>query len=338
MKKKKKLIILSLLTSMFLSGCSIGGIKIIEKADTVNNGQNNGPRTFEHAGYVFEEVDKEMHTKTAAPAADALDSTGSIVRSLVVGEKIKVIGLDKTGEYAVIKDGESYLFVRVSDLTDKPIDKTGEPEPDKVKIDKRNLESLTKDMQKVMDDLNKEEYDEKHIKNFEESLNKAKEGMEDSDISQEEVDKLESDLKIAKSELDKNKKEEPTPEPEPTPKPEPKPEPEPTPEPKPEPEPEPTPEPEPEPEPTGLGIAYPAAPDSVDIFDGVTFAILSNVNAEVVIPGSIYSSTSVGAEEIAPLKKGDTVKVLAIGTNDFARVETSGGKVGFIKSTNLKKK
>lgn len=87
----------------------------------------------------------------------------------------------------------------------------------------------------------------------------------------------------------------------------------------------------------GLGIPYPSAPESIDLFDGITFAILNNVNAQVAIPSKLYSSSVIGAQEIQDLKQGDNVKVLAIGTNGFARIEVSGGKVGFVKANILKK-
>ena len=86
----------------------------------------------------------------------------------------------------------------------------------------------------------------------------------------------------------------------------------------------------------GLGIPYPSAPDSVDIFGGVTFAVLKDTTATVFTDGKVYELSSAEDKEIGSVKKGDKVKVLAIGTNDFARIEFNNGKVGFIKSTFLK--
>lgn len=304
--RKRIIAILSLVVVMMLSGCSVGGIKIIEKSG--QSGEDSNVRTFKHAGYIFEETKTTMYTKNAAPASDALDDTGSIVRSLAPGESVEIIGIDTTNEYAVFEDGDSFLFVRMADLTKTP---PGEEEIEEV--DKDNLSKIIDIANKVI--RKSDSYEEEGMDDVKANLKKAKEYFDSDSASQEEVNKIISELKSNIEALTK-KDNEPEPTPAPTP----------------------TPEPEPEPDTTGLGIPYPAAPDSVDIFDGVTFAILSNVNAEVVVPGQMYNSSSMGADEVGNLKQGDKVKVLAIGTNDFARIETSDGKVGFIKSTSLKKK
>lgn len=87
-----------------------------------------------------------------------------------------------------------------------------------------------------------------------------------------------------------------------------------------------------------LGIEYPAAPDSTDFYDGVSFAILTDINAEVAIPVDMFKTSLAQSEEIANLEQGDQVKVLAIGTNNFARIETEDGKVGFVNANTLRKK
>lgn len=398
MKHKNKLIIFSFLSlSMFsLSACSVAGIKIIEKADNVQvskeqepktNGEEENVRTFEHAGYVFREVDKTLYTIESAPAMDSLEKDGSIVRSLIPGESVHVIGIDSGKKYAVCKDGENYLYVSMDSLSTKKPSNEKLPEKNEI-IDKEELdiaikeakdilkeqdiytedsitklrkkivsaekvfqdiESSQKDVDSALNALTKakkglekieepeevpaeneeteetevetevieekvkeyenvltedrEEYTEESLKAYDEAMGKMKELLKKDKVSASEVKKItmELDRAIAGLKLKKEVDSKAVNNAE------------------------------------GLGIPYPSAPDSVDIYGGVTFAILKNVTATVSTDGKVYELSSAESKEIGQVKSGEKVKVLAIGTNDFARIEFAKGKVGFIKSTYLKK-
>lgn len=398
MKSKNKLLIFSFLSLSLLplSACSVAGIKIIEKADNVQvskenieqseNHEDENVRTFKHAGYVFKEVDKTLYTTESAPAMDSLEENGSIVRSLVPGESVHVIGIDSGKKYAVCKDGENYLYVSMDSLTTK------KPSSDKPKereiIDKEELDVAIKESKEVLKDQelytedsvtklrkklvsaekvfqdtesnqedvdsalnsllkakkslveaeepeatenedkdeneeeteveteviqekvkeyenvlteNREEYTEESLKAYDEAMDKMKELLKKDKVSASEVKKItmELDRAIAGLKLKKETDNKASSQ-------------------------------------EGLGVPYPSAPDSVDIYGGVTFAILKNVTATVSTDGKVYELSSAESKEIGTVKSGEKVKVLAIGTNDFARIEFSKGKVGFIKSTYLK--
>lgn len=366
-----------------LSGCSIAGIKVVEKSEvTAPEGEqtSESKKTFTHAGYTFVQDEKQMYVTEAAPAVDSLEEGGTIVRNLVKGEAVDVLGIDETNTYAIISNGGEYIYMETKYLTDQKEDLT---DGSREIVNKEALETAIEEFEVYADD----EFRERDLAVVEETLKNAKDIYNSGSATQEEIDavteklyevmdtvepvnylalveEVDSDVKSASAyeepeykaysekleellayvdsedfeeevfdtsleelvQLKGALKELPEETGEPAVETE-----EPTVE---------TSEPAPQ-KPIvtgGLGIPYPSAPESVDIFDGVTFAILSNVNAEIAAPGKVYDKSTVEASEIASLKEGDTVKVLAIGTNDFARIETSDGKVGFIKSTNLKKK
>lgn len=403
-KKKFLTAILFGFSLLTMSGCSIAGIKVIEKSDVnapVEQGNNNenevqeNVRTFKHAGYVFKEVSKTLYTTESTPAMDSLEEGGTIVRSLVPGEAIEVIGIDAGKEYAVFKDGKEFLYVSMKSLSDEKTE--GKKAKKNEIIDKEELDITIKECKKILKD--EANYKEEGITALRKAVVDAEKIFQDVEVKQTEVDSAVNNLMKAKRNLEKE--EEPK-EPE-----------------EPENNDEDTEEEEPEEpvevkaeviqekidqyekvleedrkeyteeslkaydeamakmkkllekdtvtaeevkkitmeldraiaglklkkevdakEPTkaeGLGIPYPSAPDSVDIFGGVTFAILKDVKATVAVEGKVYELSSAESKEIGSVKKGDAVKVLAIGTNDFARIEFANGKVGFIKSTYLKK-
>ena len=402
-KKKFLTAILFGFSLLTMSGCSIAGIKVIEKSDVnapveqENNNENvqqEEVRTFKHAGYVFKEVSKTLYITESTPAMDSLEEEGTIVRSLVPGEAIEVIGIDAGKEYAVFKDGKEFLYVSMKSLSDektedkKPkkneiidkeelditikeckkilkdeaeykeegitalrkviveaekifqdvevkqtevdsavnslmkakrnLEKEEEPEePEEPKVDDEDEEEETEEpvevktevIQEKIDQYEKvleedrEEYTEESLKAYDEAMAKMKKLLEKETVTAEEVKKITMELDRAIAGL-KLKKETDAKEPAKN---------------------------------EGLGIPYPSAPDSVDIFGGVTFAILKDVKATVAVDGKVYELSSAESKEIGNVKKGDAVKVLAIGTNDFARIEFAKGKVGFIKSAYLKK-
>ena len=408
MSYRKKILaaVLFSFSAIGLSGCSVAGIKVIERASMEvppnpndedleeKQGQaeeeTKNVRTFKHAGYVFREVNKTLYTKESTPAMDSLDDKGSIVRSLVPGESIKVIGIDAGKEYAVFQDGKDYLYVSMDSLTDEK-EETEKPTKGDI-INKEELESVIKECKEMLksqseynqdtvavlqkelveaekifqnvdvkqtevdaainslmkakreltkevenkepkepnneepaevktevikekiqeyEDVLKEdktEYTEESIKAYDEAMAKMKALLDKETVSAEEVKKItmELDRAIAGLKLKKEVDNQTQPVTPPA-----------------------TPE--------GLGIAYPSAPDSVDIYGGVTFAILKDVTATVAIDGKVYELSSAESKETGAVKVGEKVKVLAIGTNDFARIEYNNGKVGFIKSTYLKK-
>ena len=81
-------------------------------------------------------------------------------------------------------------------------------------------------------------------------------------------------------------------------------------------------------------IYYPASPDDIEFNEGVAFAIV-NKEAEVIISDTVYTTFVVGGDEMFNLNKGDKVKIISIGTNNFCRIEKNG-QVGYIKTKSLR--
>lgn len=310
MKKGRKLIMSAVLAStvVALSGCSFSGIKIVEKIENSSTEKENKPREFEHAGLTFVENNKTMYAIKNTPCKDSLEDGGAIVAEVKKGDEINVLGIDKTNKYAVIKIQDTILYISNEDLSDKKIEK--ESTLNNKAVDKTALDKLIKELA----GLKEADYEEKEFKELIKIFPENKAILDNKNAKQEDVNKAVKLLTEQKNKLKKKGSAKTENHNKPSEKPNSKPETQ-----------------------EKTGIPYPPAPDDIELYDGITFAILKDVNAEVVVESKLYTSSVVGAESIQDLKPGDKVKVLAIGTNDFARVEFTGGKVGFIKASMLKK-
>lgn len=147
----KRLCVLSL-SSFLLSGCSIFGVKLIER---VPDDSNNQPEvveqvdpendSWENEGIVFswlEEVDTYYALTDLSVSENAL-SPMPVVFDLLAGEEVLVEGLSKDESIAYVSKGELNGYISIDSLSLEPIEvESDEPEESS---DEQNKEEENKE-------------------------------------------------------------------------------------------------------------------------------------------------------------------------------------------------
>lgn len=159
----KRLCVLSL-SSFLLSGCSIFGVKLIER---VPDDSNNQPEvveqvdpendSWENEGIVFswlEEVDTYYALTDLSVSENAL-SPMPVVFDLLAGEEVLVEGLSKDESIAYVSKGELNGYISIYSLSLEPIEVESD-EPEEPEDDSANEPEESSDEQNKEEE-NKEE-------------------------------------------------------------------------------------------------------------------------------------------------------------------------------------
>lgn len=132
--------ILAVVISFIFAGCSIGGIKIIEKASPISNSSNNPKSSDPEIKTILtpaSKVSSQVHTEiqyTSIPKKDYYVSTdtslvdtpspnAAIVENIKKGTKITVIGISSDKNYGAVqsKEKDNPEFILMSQISETPI-------------------------------------------------------------------------------------------------------------------------------------------------------------------------------------------------------------------------
>lgn len=298
----KKIIIISFLL-FNLSGCTIFGITLIEKAETEESKEvvEEENKTMSFLGYNFS-LFKDEKTRYSRGNVEARSDNQNIV--LDFNQEIYLIGYDSSMTLSLIKiEGDNEYYV--VDSADLAKDKYDANSDVVVEIP----DEFEGDEVVVVPDID-----------------------DNGDLPSSESPKEEPEVK--------EEKPAPTPKPEKEEKPAPTPKPEKEEKPVSTPKPEKEVVKVPKPKPSG-GISYPGGNDT-SFNVGIKFANV-NYTAKIVWdteansgPGKAVPST--GFTVLRKYNVGENVKVTGVGENGWIRIKMSDGRVAFIYNTHMSKK